>query len=119
MFYSPGGDDFICSPPEASGVKRCPSDIIELYKTDSRDCTMDYESYLNATSRSNHTNACVNWNQYYSNCSQVGLNPVHNTISFDNILIAWVAIFQVCMCWLCDSIHLFQKGCQSDGTYRT
>lgn len=29
--------------------------------------------------------SCVNWNQYYTNCSQLGGNPFQSTISFDNI----------------------------------
>lgn len=42
------------------------------------------------------TNAsCVNWNQYYTNCTQLGGNPFQGTISFDNIGMAWVAIFLV------------------------
>lgn len=39
--------------------------------------------------------SCVNWNQYYTNCTQLGRNPFHGTISFDNIGMAWVAIFLV------------------------
>uniref|UniRef100_A0A182TIB5 Ion transport domain-containing protein n=1 Tax=Anopheles melas TaxID=34690 RepID=A0A182TIB5_9DIPT len=39
--------------------------------------------------------ACVNWNQYYTNCTQLGNNPFQGTISFDNIGLAWVAIFLV------------------------
>lgn len=39
--------------------------------------------------------SCVNWNQYYSNCTRMGLNPFQGTISFDNIGMAWVAIFLV------------------------
>lgn len=39
--------------------------------------------------------SCVNWNQYYSKCEQRGLNPFQGTISFDNIGMAWVAIFLV------------------------
>lgn len=38
---------------------------------------------------------CVNWNQYYSSCRTVGNNPFLGAISFDNIGLAWVAIFQV------------------------
>lgn len=38
---------------------------------------------------------CVNWNQYYTNCTQLGGNPFQGTISFDNIGLAWVAIFLV------------------------
>lgn len=39
--------------------------------------------------------SCVDWNQYYTNCTQRGNNPFQGTISFDNIGLAWVAIFLV------------------------
>lgn len=39
--------------------------------------------------------SCVDWNQYYTNCTQLGSNPFQGTISFDNIGLAWVAIFLV------------------------
>lgn len=39
--------------------------------------------------------SCVNWNQYYTNCSQLGRNPFRGTMSFDNIGLAWTAIFLV------------------------
>lgn len=39
--------------------------------------------------------SCVNWNQYYSECKSQGDNPFQGTISFDNIGLAWVAIFLV------------------------
>lgn len=42
-----------------------------------------------------NNNSCVNWNQYYTNCTQLGQNPFQGTISFDNIGLAWVAIFLV------------------------
>jgi len=50
------------------------------------------------------TNAgCIDWNQYYSSCRPVGNNPYFGAISFDNIGLAWVAIFQVendpCVCF--------------------
>ena len=38
---------------------------------------------------------CVDWNVYYTNCSASDHNPFHGAISFDNIGLAWVAIFQV------------------------
>ena len=42
------------------------------------------------------TNAsCVDWNQYYTDCRPSDQNPFHGAISFDNIGLAWVAIFQV------------------------
>lgn len=39
--------------------------------------------------------SCVDWNQYYTNCTRRGNNPFQGTISFDNIGLAWVAIFLV------------------------
>ena len=39
--------------------------------------------------------SCVNWNQYYTECKSQGNNPFQGTISFDNIGLAWVAIFLV------------------------
>ena len=42
-------------------------------------------------------NSCVNWNQYYTYCTAGDKNPFQGAISFDNIGLAWVAIFQVSM----------------------
>lgn len=38
---------------------------------------------------------CVNWNQYYTDCRAGEKNPFQGAISFDNIGLAWVAIFLV------------------------
>ncbi len=38
---------------------------------------------------------CINWNQYYEDCKAGDKNPFHGAISFDNIGLAWVAIFLV------------------------
>lgn len=43
--------------------------------------------------------SCVNWNQYYTTCKPSGENPFQGTISFDNIGMAWVAIFLVSTLW--------------------
>lgn len=75
--------------------------------------------------------SCVNWNQYYTNCTQLGGkyirpsfiteckhflcnfsftgNPFQGTISFDNIGLAWVAIFLVIIItfWL----YISHVGC--------
>ena len=39
--------------------------------------------------------SCVNWNRYFTVCKAAGSNPFRGSISFDNIGLAWVAIFQV------------------------
>lgn len=43
---------------------------------------------------------CVNWNYYYTECKGQGNNPFQGTISFDNIGLAWVAIFLVSVLFL-------------------
>ncbi|XP_043213170.1 voltage-dependent T-type calcium channel subunit alpha-1I-like, partial [Amphibalanus amphitrite] len=39
--------------------------------------------------------SCVNWNQYYTECRAGDKNPFQGAMSFDNIGLAWVAIFLV------------------------
>ena len=41
------------------------------------------------------SNSCINWNQYYTECQPLHENPFSGAISFDNIGLAWVAIFLV------------------------
>ncbi|XP_066907873.1 voltage-dependent T-type calcium channel subunit alpha-1G isoform X3 [Halyomorpha halys] len=82
--------DYICSRPEDSGMHRCedlpPSQIGRQI------CTAEALPW----SPNIPTNAsCVNWNQYYTDCKPQGSNPFQGTISFDNIGLAWVAIFLV------------------------
>ncbi len=58
-------------------------------------------------------NSCVNWNQYYSDCKAGLNNPFQGAISFDNIGLAWVAIFQVgTKVILLNFIKLFSKLCK-------
>ena len=38
---------------------------------------------------------CVDWNRYYTTCTIGPTNPFHGAVSFDNIGLAWVAIFLV------------------------
>lgn len=89
-FYQPSFHvpDFVCSAPEDRGTSKC-SDI-KPYYLDGTDC---HGSFENNTVMNNPD--CVNWNQYYNNCTPNGPNPFYNTTSFDNIGIAWIAIFQV------------------------
>ena len=98
-FYVPSFDepDFICAMKGIPGMQSCNSESIPPLKDEisGRTCTLSYEAYLNETRRSNNSNACVNWNQYYSQCRKEGDNPSWGAIGFDNIFIAWVAIFQV------------------------
>ncbi|XP_073945551.1 ca[2+]-channel protein alpha[[1]] subunit T isoform X2 [Choristoneura fumiferana] len=82
--------DYICTTPEDSGMHLCGD--FPPYRYGPLVC--------NETARPFSYNAptnvsCVNWNQYYTNCTQRGSNPFQGTISFDNIGLAWVAIFLV------------------------
>jgi len=84
-FYFP---DFVCSSPEDRGTSKC-SDI-KPYYLDGLECHGSFENNTVA-----NKSVCVNWNQYYINCTPNGPNPFYDTTSFDNIGIAWIAIFQV------------------------
>lgn len=89
-FYQPSFHvpDFVCSTPEGPGTSKC-SDI-EPYYRNGIECngSLENNSVVN-------NSVCVNWNQYYINCTPNGPNPFYDTTSFDNIGIAWIAIFQV------------------------
>lgn len=90
-FYVPTDrDSFICSPTHGSGMTKC-SDIPKLRKGNLT-CELDMESSI--VSFVDH---CINWNQYYQTCRASDQNPFANSISFDNIGLAWIVIFQVCV----------------------
>ncbi|XP_032588774.1 uncharacterized protein LOC6585509 isoform X5 [Drosophila mojavensis] len=82
--------DYICSTPEDSGMHLCGN--FPPYRIGSLVCTE--EAKLLDLNEPTNT-SCVNWNQYYTTCKQSGENPFQGTISFDNIGMAWVAIFLV------------------------
>ena len=57
-------------------------------KLNFQECTLNAEE-------AKYKNGCVNWNQYYTKCTTGPTNPFNGAISFDNIGLAWVAIFLV------------------------
>jgi len=91
-YIGPDGVDFICSQRGHDGMTHCADDI-PLWTENGVPC--------NGTSQSSSVGAptvatsCVNWNQYYTVCKTGLSNPYRGSISFDNIGLAWVAIFQV------------------------
>ncbi|XP_053816035.1 voltage-dependent T-type calcium channel subunit alpha-1G [Vidua chalybeata] len=90
-YYQTENEDenpFICSQPRENGMRFCRS--IPTLREEGLECTLDYYSYNDTTNTS-----CVNWNQYYTNCSAGEHNPFKGAINFDNIGYAWIAIFQV------------------------
>ena len=51
--------------------------------------------HANATTMMLSNSSCINWNQYYTECRAGDKNPFQGAISFDNIGLAFIAIFQV------------------------
>ncbi|XP_034564690.1 voltage-dependent T-type calcium channel subunit alpha-1G [Notolabrus celidotus] len=91
-YYHTENDDenpFICSQPRENGMRDCGS-VPKLYEEGVLQCNLDMYSY-----NSTDNTTCVNWNQYYTNCSAGLVNPFKGAINFDNICYAWIAIFQV------------------------
>ncbi|KAF3853173.1 hypothetical protein F7725_013861 [Dissostichus mawsoni] len=91
-YYHTENDDenpFICSMPRENGMRDCGS-VPKLYEEGGLQCNLDMLSH-----NSTDNTTCVNWNQYYTNCSTGSINPFKGAINFDNICYAWIAIFQV------------------------
>lgn len=73
-----------------AGMKNCSQ--LPQYTYGGFKCNATARMYSNNTPTSD---SCVNWNQYYTSCLPGDKNPFKGAISFDNIGLAWVAIFQV------------------------
>jgi hypothetical protein len=59
-------------------------------------CELDFHTFEQLSKNPNKPiNGCINWNQYYKFCEVSDKNPYSGSISFDNIGLAWVVIFQV------------------------
>ena len=52
---------------------------------------------------------CINLSSYYTECRAGADNPFQGAITFDNILLAWVAIFQVSNSYLDSLLFMFQR----------
>ena len=88
--------DFICSQPDDGGMTKC-NDVPALEYFGQR-CNASAIPFSN---NSQTNDSCINWNQYYTVCKAGVENPFHGAITFDNIGLAWVAIFQVSPKLLC------------------
>lgn len=112
LFYKPSFDkpDYICSLPQDNGMTLC--NHIPPYYDNRKACTQNAR-----TAHDNHTmniSDCADW--LYTTCKQEGPNPFYGKTSFDNIVIAWIAIFQVSRCHITivmDSVKYFFHGCRS------
>lgn len=90
LHYLEQDKDYICSRPDDNGMHTC--DNLPHYKIGDMICN---DSALPNSFNVPTNSSCVNWNQYYTECKSQGSNPFQGTISFDNIGLAWVAIFLV------------------------
>ncbi|XP_008484711.1 voltage-dependent T-type calcium channel subunit alpha-1G-like, partial [Diaphorina citri] len=88
--YKDQEKDYICSRPDDNGMHYCSN--LPPYKLGDQVCN---DTALQWSNNIPSTKGCVNWNQYYTECKSQGQNPFQGTISFDNIGLAWVAIFVV------------------------
>lgn len=70
-------------------------------------CTEPFSpEYLDPLFVPKENGSCINYNQYYTECRADGPNPFQESISFDNIASAWIAIFQVGYTILLKSNHM-------------
>lgn len=89
-YVRPDEVDFVCSPSETDGMTKCVE--IPQYVHNGQPCNASAVPFANNTPSND---SCVNWNRYYTVCDTGISNPFKGSISFDNIGLAWVAIFQV------------------------
>jgi len=95
--------DFICSTPGYGGMTSC--DEVPRFRLNGIECNQTLEKLFgldlwNFTSDvsfnlSTSPSSCINWNAYYTDCRADSNNPFQGSISFDNIGLACIAIFQV------------------------
>ncbi|XP_055945337.1 voltage-dependent T-type calcium channel subunit alpha-1I-like [Argiope bruennichi] len=92
FYHDPDDDEseYICSLDKDSGMHRCVD--LPTYTYMGRPCNGTAVPF---SSNSPSLTSCVNWNQYYVICRAGNRNPFKGAISFDNIGLAWVAIFLV------------------------
>ncbi|CAH1794430.1 unnamed protein product [Owenia fusiformis] len=86
----PDNYDYICSDDADGGMMKCAN--LKPFEYNETKCNGTAIPFSNNTPT---TESCVNWNQYYTKCKPGHKNPFQGAISFDNIGLAWVAIFQV------------------------
>ncbi|XP_019906717.1 voltage-dependent T-type calcium channel subunit alpha-1I isoform X2 [Esox lucius] len=106
-YYQPEEDDerpFICSLAQDNGIMSCAD--VPARREGGRTCCLDREDAYHRQSlglspeplvngSANTVGLCINWNQYYTRCHTGHSNPHKGAINFDNIVYAWIVIFQV------------------------
>ena len=82
---------------QLDGVE-CNETLESMFGVDFWNFTDDFlSSSVNDSSSLSQSSSttCINWNAYYTECRPGSTNPFQGSISFDNIGLAWIAIFQV------------------------
>ncbi|XP_045071852.1 voltage-dependent T-type calcium channel subunit alpha-1I-like, partial [Coregonus clupeaformis] len=106
-YYQPEEDDerpFICSLAQDNGIMSCGD--VPARREGGRTCCLDREDAYHRQSlglspeplvngSASGVGLCINWNQYYTRCHTGHSNPHKGAINFDNIVYAWIVIFQV------------------------
>ncbi|XP_071001195.1 voltage-dependent T-type calcium channel subunit alpha-1I-like, partial [Oncorhynchus clarkii lewisi] len=106
-YYQPEEDDerpFICSLAQDNGIMSCGD--VPARREGGRTCCLDREDAYHrqslglipeplVNSSASAVGLCINWNQYYTRCHTGHNNPHKGAINFDNIVYAWIVIFQV------------------------
>ncbi|XP_072298570.1 voltage-dependent T-type calcium channel subunit alpha-1I isoform X2 [Eucyclogobius newberryi] len=107
-YYRPEEDDerpFICSLASENGIMSCTD--VPARREGGRTCCLDKEDALHRQglglspeplvngSAGEALGLCINWHQYYTRCHTGTTNPHKGAINFDNIVYAWIVIFQV------------------------
>ncbi|XP_041843896.1 voltage-dependent T-type calcium channel subunit alpha-1H-like [Melanotaenia boesemani] len=98
--YVPGErDSFVCSRHSSTGARHCKD--VPPYREGGNVCTLAAPHQdkpgnwgVTATAGPSHGD-CVNWNLFYNVCRPDGPNPNMGSVNFDNIVYAWITVFQV------------------------
>ena len=94
FYIPPDQDSFVCSHPQSSGMTKCSE--IPKFKKGNMTCELDlYTISAEITNNPKASfNGCIDWNQYYKFCNVSDKNPFSGSISFDNIGLAMLTVFQ-------------------------
>lgn len=86
-----GDKDYICSMEKDNGVHRCNN----LPKSRYYHLLCSENALPMPETNEPNDSSCVDWNQYYTDCRPGDHNPFQDAVSFDNVGMAWIAIFLV------------------------
>lgn len=87
--------DYICTTEKDYGIHLC-KDLPPFKLDDKHDEQKCFEPAMPGQENTYINESwCVNWNLYYTECRAGKENPFQGAMSFDNVGMAWTAIFLV------------------------